>query len=65
MSSTVTYLGVLKTGSELSTPTRVRRLFERKGPEFVELKVLISGDSNLVMHIAHTAIYRLRGNANA
>ena len=28
VSSTVTYLGVLKTGSELSTPTRVRRLFE-------------------------------------
>jgi hypothetical protein len=50
-------------GDTLSTRGRVRSLFEKKGREFVELDlVIVAGTGERprpVVHIQHTAIYRL------
>ncbi len=63
-----THLGRVAVGETVQARTRVKRLFERKGHELIELDILcvaIGGASNSavalrpVMHLAHTAIYRL------
>ena len=51
-------------GERLGTRATVKRLFERKGHEFVELDlVLVTEGERPVASIRHIAIYQLRGAA--
>jgi len=58
------HLGRARVGERLETRARVKRLFERKGHEFVELDlVLVAEGERPVASIRHIAIYQLRGAA--
>lgn len=57
------HLGVARVGERLETRARIKRLFEAKGHEFVELDLLLlAGGARPVASIRHVAIYLLRGS---
>jgi acyl dehydratase len=59
--SDVRHLGQVALGERLTTRGRVRRLFEKRSHEFVELDlVIVAGDTRPVAQLSHTAIYQLR-----
>ncbi len=59
--STVRNFGLLHDGQRLSARGRVASLDERKGHQVVDLDILMVADGTVpVMHVLHTAIYRLR-----
>ena len=59
--SDVQNFGLLHDGSRLSARGRVAELSERKGHDLVDLDVLLVADGvRPVMHVRHSAIYRLR-----
>jgi acyl dehydratase len=56
------HLSVARMGEQLEARAKVKRLFERKGHEFVELDILlVAGAVRPVATIRHVAIYLLRG----
>lgn len=57
------HLGTARVGDRLETRARVKRLFERKEHEFVELDLLLVVGARPVAHVEHVAIYRLRGSS--
>ena len=58
------HLGPARVRERLETRPRVKRLFERKGHESVELDfVLVTEGERPVASIRHIAIYQLRGAA--
>lgn len=68
--SVVQNLGLLHDGERLSARGRVAGLSERRGHDVVDLDVLLvaKGDADgerPVMHVLHTAIYRLRSGERA
>lgn len=55
------HLGVTRVGEHLFTRGKIKRLFERKGHEFVELDLLLVANGSWpVASIRHVAIYQLR-----
>ena len=61
--STVQNLGLLHDGERLSARGRVAALSERRGHQVVDLDVLLVADGTRpVMHVLHSAIYRLRSS---
>ena len=59
-----THLGVVNIGETVQARARVKRTFERKGHELVELDMLCVATGGRqpdrpVMHLAHTAIFRM------
>jgi hypothetical protein len=59
--SDVVHCGMARAGEPLVTRGRVARVFERGGHGFVSLDVVVWGASERpVLHVSHTAIYRLR-----
>jgi hypothetical protein len=59
--SDVVHCGLARAGEPLVTRGRVARVFERGGHAFVGLEVLVvAGGERPVLHVGHTAIYRLR-----
>jgi hypothetical protein len=59
--SEVRNIGMLHDGQRLSARGRVAALTERKGHQIVDLDILmVADDTDPVMHVDHTAIYRLR-----
>lgn len=59
--SAVQNLGLLHDGERLSARGRIAELSERKGHQVVDLDILMVADGiRPVMHVRHTAIYRLR-----
>jgi hypothetical protein len=64
--STVQNLGLLRDGQRLSARGRVTGLSERRGHDLVDLDVLLVADGvRPVMHVRHSAIYRLRSAEHA
>jgi hypothetical protein len=64
--SAVQNFGVLNDGERLSARGRIAELSSRKGHEIVELDVLMVADGvRPVMHVHHTAIYRLRASGQS
>jgi hypothetical protein len=64
--STVQNYGVLRDGQRLSARGRVAGLDERRGHQIVDLDVLLVADGSVpVMHVRHSAIYRLRSVEHA
>ena len=64
--STVQNLGLLHDGERLSARGRVAALSERRGHQIVDLDVLLVADGTRpVMHVLHSAIYRLRSGEQA
>jgi acyl dehydratase len=60
VTSEITLMGRVQDGDDVSIRGKVDRLFEKQGREFVELSVLlVRNDRDAVMHVAHTAIYKL------
>jgi acyl dehydratase len=60
VASDVAHADLAHAGDRLRISGHVARLFERKGREHVELDLLVvAEDSRPVMHVRHTAIYRL------
>lgn len=58
------HLSVLRVGERVQTRARIKRLFEKKGHEFVELDLLLMANgSRPVAWVSHTAIYKLRHSA--
>jgi len=56
------HLGTARVGERLETRVRVKRLWEKRGHEFVELDLLQLADGQRpVASIRHVAIYQLRG----
>jgi len=61
--SAVQNLGLLHDGERLSVRGRVASLSERRGHQVVDLDLLMVADGERpVMHVAHSAIYRLRSS---
>ncbi len=59
--SEVRHLSPALAGARITTRGRVRRVFEKKGNEFVELDLLlVADDARPVARLRHVAIYRLR-----
>jgi acyl dehydratase len=59
--SEVRHLRRALAGARITTRGRVRRVFEKKGNEFVELDLLlVADDARPVAQLRHVAIYRLR-----
>ena len=59
--SDVVHCGTARAGEPLVTRGRVARVFERSGHGFVDLDVVVWGANDRpVLHVSHTAIYRLR-----
>src|SRR5207248_2250017 len=55
-----TDFGVLARGGGLAVPGRVAELSERRGHQIVDLDLLmVAGGVRAVMHVRHSAIYRL------
>jgi hypothetical protein len=64
--STVQNLSLLRDGQRLSARGRVAGLSERRGHHLVDLDVLLVADGvRPVMHVRHSAIYRLRSVEHA
>jgi len=56
------HLGNARVGDRLEMRAKVKRLFEKKGHEFVELDLLLVADGTRpIASIRHVAIYQLRG----
>ena len=61
--SEVRHLGGARVGDCITARGRVRRVFEKKGNEFVEVDLLlVAGAARPVAHLRHTAIYQLRAS---
>jgi hypothetical protein len=64
--SAVSNLGLLHDGERVSVRGRVARLSERHGHQMVDLDVLmVAAGGRPVMHVLHTAIYKLRSGEHA
>ena len=58
--SDLAHVGLARAGDRLTTRGRVGRLFTRKGREYAELDALVVAEgSRPILHVRHTAIYRL------
>jgi acyl dehydratase len=56
------HLGIARVGDRLEMRAKVKRLFEKKGHEFVELDLLLVAEGTRpIASIRHVAIYQLRG----
>lgn len=61
VASDVVHCGLARVGQRLVTRGRVARVFERGGQAFVDLDVVVvAAGERPVLHVCHTAIYRLR-----
>jgi len=64
--SAASNLGLLHDGERVSVRGRVAGLSERRGHQVVDLDVLlVAGGVRPVMHVLHTAIYKLRSGGHA
>jgi hypothetical protein len=60
VSSDLAHLGVAREGERLTTRGRVARTTERKGRHYVDLDALVVAEPDRpVLHVRHSAIYRL------
>ena len=60
VASDLAHVGLARAGDRLTTRGRVGRLFTRKGREYAELDALVVAEgSRPILHVRHTAIYRL------